>query len=227
MASDATKTTRPPGLARLSATGPAAGPSRTRLLTGRIMRTPNAPVVYKARPAHAGPGKAVGSFVPRIAQKAFEKYGFSTAALLTDWAQIAGADLARYTMPERLKWPRGVETFGEVDASGKGRPGATLILKVDPARALDIQYKAAQLIERINVYFGYKAVTDLRILQAPVEPRGPSAASRTPPVVAATATTAHAALATAAPALATVTDDKLRAALERMSAGIASRKRSG
>lgn len=39
------------------------------------------------------------------------------------------------------------------------------MLQVDPAVALDIQYQSAQLIERINAYFGYRAVANLRIVQ--------------------------------------------------------------
>lgn len=118
--------------------------------------------------------RTVGSFVPELTQKAFEKYGFSTVALLTDWTVIAGRDLAAYTRPERIKWPRNVSVGGDVESGCQGRPGACLILRVDPARALDVQYSAAQLIERINGYFGYRAIADLRILQAPLDPVGKS-----------------------------------------------------
>jgi hypothetical protein len=115
--------------------------------------------------------KAVGSFLPGLTRKAFEKYGFSTASLVTDWPAIAGTELAAYTAPERLKWPRGVEHSEEGAApAGKGRSGATLVLRVDGARAVDVQYKARQIIERINAYFGYAAVAELRIVQAPVDP---------------------------------------------------------
>ena len=115
--------------------------------------------------------KAVGTFVPKLTQKAFEKYGFSSATLLTDWARIVGTELARDTVPERLKWPRGAAD----DTTSAG--GATLVLRVDPARALDISYKERQITERINTYFGYRAVADLRIIQAPVAAR-PDAAPR-------------------------------------------------
>jgi hypothetical protein len=113
--------------------------------------------------------KALGSFLPRLTRKAFEKYGFSAATLITDWPTIAGKELAAFTAPERLKWPRGVErSEDEVNPADKGRPGATLVLRVDAARALDVQYNARQIIERINAYFGYAAIAELRILQAPV-----------------------------------------------------------
>jgi hypothetical protein len=155
--------------------------------------------------------KAVGSFVPRLTRQAFEKYGFSTATLLTDWATIVGAELARFTAPERLKWPKGVAVYGDVEAGDQGRPGATLVLRVDEGRALDIQYKGRQIIERINAYFGYRAVAELRLLQAPIPARTEIRLPSRPP---------------AAPAPAEVqgvADEALRGALARMAAGLAQR----
>ena len=60
--------------------------------------------------------RAVGAFVPGLTRKSFEKYGFSTATLLTDWTVIVGAELAQFTLPERLKWPRNVDAYEDVDA---------------------------------------------------------------------------------------------------------------
>src|SRR5436190_2512722 len=88
--------------------------------------------------------KTVGSFLPGLTRKAFEKYGFSAASLVTDWATIAGRELAGYTAPERLKWPRAVERSDD-DDGGKGRPGATLVLRVDGGRGLDVQHNARQI----------------------------------------------------------------------------------
>lgn len=111
--------------------------------------------------------KSVGAFVPGLTRKAFEKFGFSTASLIMDWPRIAGADIAQWTTPERVRWPQGHETAELAQESGT-RPGATLLLRVDPARALDVEYRARQIIERINAYFGYRAIAELRILQAPL-----------------------------------------------------------
>ena len=105
---------------------------------------------------------------PKITQKVFEKFGFSTATLLTDWAIIVGRDLAVYTAPDRLKWPRGFEGGAVAGEEGGGRPGATLMLRVEPARALDIQYKSRLVIDRINAYFGYRAVAEIRLIQMPM-----------------------------------------------------------
>ncbi len=117
------------------------------------------------------PVKAVGTFVPALTKKAFEKFGFSAATLITDWARIAGAELAQYTIPDKLKWPRGGEAIGVDDEDDSTRRGATLILRVDPARALDVEYRARQIMDRINSYFGYRAVETVRLVQAPVDTR--------------------------------------------------------
>jgi hypothetical protein len=155
------------------------------------------------------PARAVGAFVPKLTRKAFEKYGFSAATLITDWADIVGAELAGFTAPERLKWPRAA---GVHDAAGaEGRGGATLILRVDPARALDVEYEGRQLLERINGYFGYRAIAELRILQAPLA-RLPEAPAR-----------ALAAAPCAAPELDAIADERLRAALSRLKSGLLGR----
>ena len=159
--------------------------------------------------------RAVGTFVPKLTRKAIEKYGFSAAALLTDWAAIVGADLARWTEPKRLKWPRTVDAYAENEAAG--RPGATLELRVDGARALDVQYKGRQIIERINSYFGYRAVADLRIVQASfdeAEKPGP-----TPRQIVAKKLHSPGPV----PDMTHVADGPLRAALERLHRNLASR----
>ncbi|MEL6289347.1 MAG: DciA family protein, partial [Pseudomonadota bacterium] len=85
---------------------------------------------------------------------------------------------------ERVKWPKVDEddregADGEASSSRRGRSAArdarqshvagTLVLRVDGPLALELQHRSAQLIERINRYFGYRAIAALRILQAPLE----------------------------------------------------------
>ncbi|MGI9475819.1 MAG: DUF721 domain-containing protein [Hyphomicrobiaceae bacterium] len=169
--------------------------------------------------------KAVGSFVPGLTRKSFEKYGFSTATLLTDWTVIAGRDLASFTLPERLKWPRNVEAFDDVSDDARGRPGATLVLRVDGPRAIEVQYQSGQIIERINAHFGYRAVSDIRFIQAPLDksreqtdPRAPEIADRRRRVAAAQ-TARQAATQSPLPDAASP-PDALLAALDRLHANM-------
>ena len=178
------------------------------------------PARHKGVRAIVGP-KAVGQLVPSLTKKAFERYGFPAAALLTDWKAIVGPDFARWTAPEKLKWPKATNEDGEAGSQrrsgGSHAPrasGATLVLRVDGPRSIEVQMRGRQLIERINSYFGFRAVTELRIVQAPLTARAEAEPRRLP-------------LKPTAPPVdvSTVKDEGLRAALERMSLGVAGVRR--
>ncbi len=164
------------------------------------------------RPFAKGPGgaRAIGVFITRLLDPAARARGFATTAILTEWPVIVGADLAAFTMPDKVVWPRRVE--GQEPATGhrtRRAEGATLVLRVDGPRAIEVQHRAGQILERVNSYFGYRAVAEMRILQAPVirAPRQPPAPP--PPIEPA-----------ALPASAKIADQGLRAALQRLSSGI-------
>lgn len=194
--------------------------SRSRVASGPREAILRGKSVHSRRPRV---GKSVGSFVPKLAKKAFEKYGFSTMALLTDWSAIVGQDLAQCTKPEKLKWPRKVSIRDDVEAGCEGRPGATLILRVEPARALDVEYSAQRIVERINGYFGYRAVQELRLQQVPMDvgqrrvgaPSG-ATANRSSAVQRDASSPANG----TGNRIQAVADEKLRSSLEKLQAGI-------
>lgn len=111
--------------------------------------------------------KSVGHFLPAITRPVFEKFGFQRAALLTDWDMIVGEPLCHFTSPEQIKWQKSSNETAEIEQFGQSS-GATLIIRVEGPAALEVQHSAPQIIERINSYFGYKAVASIRILQAPM-----------------------------------------------------------
>ena len=105
---------------------------------------------------------AVGTSLPKIAAPALRKRGFAQAKLITDWPAIVGEMLARKTLPQKLVFPRG------------NRGDGILHLRVSSGFALELQHIAPQLIERINAFFGYRAVADLRYQQGPIpQPQKP------------------------------------------------------
>ena len=159
--------------------------------------------------AAAGP-RAVGSFVPRLTRPAFEKYGFSAAALITDWPAIVGRTIATYARPDRLRWPRIPARSSTSDDSTL--PGATLILAVEPARALDVEYQRREIVDRVNRYFGYRAIAELRIEQRPSREPSPTVPAPRDAVRSVPA------------AVTGVADDGLRLALERLADGLARRR---
>lgn len=178
-------------------------------VTGARQLSPRMVVGARTRQPHSA--RAVSAYVPRLTRKAFEKYGFASAALLTDWASIVGADIASYTAPERLKWPRGVDAYSEIEEGAERRPGATLVVRVDGPRAIELQHRAQQIIERINASFGYRAVAELRFIQAPIAV-APSRTGR--PVVP------FEPAASDPGELACIHDEALRAALARLQASV-------
>ncbi len=119
---------------------------------------------------------SLDALFPKLTKQIFENFGFSTARLIADWPAIVGPDLANATLPEKLKWPKGSPNFldePETVGNFKQQPkGATLVLRVEGPRSIEVQFSTGQIIERINSYFGYRAVTGLRIIQAPV-PKAP------------------------------------------------------
>ncbi len=129
-----------------------------------------------------------------ILDPAARRRGFAQASLLADWAMIAGHVLAQRCQPIRVDY-----------APGR-RSGGTLLLQVTGAAALEVQHAAPQLVERINGYFGHRAVRQLRLLQMPFARMAPPL----PPPHRILAPREEAALAAA---VTEVTDAPLQAAL--------------
>ena len=129
--------------------------------------------MYNMRRRPKGGPRAIGAFVERALDKAARERGFATSALLSDWRVIAGVELARYTMPDRIIWPRRHRDWDDDEGRSPHRrghrsEGATLVLRIEGPRAIEVQHRATQILERINAYFGYRAVTAMRFLQTPI-----------------------------------------------------------
>ncbi|HYH40155.1 MAG TPA: DciA family protein [Azospirillum sp.] len=101
----------------------------------------------------AGP-RLIGRTVPEVAGKALGKKGLAFGALITDWPSIVGHQLALRTQPDKLVFPRGK------------REDATLHVRAMGAIALELQHLEPLIIEKINGFFGYKAVSRLRLVHA-------------------------------------------------------------
>lgn len=122
--------------------------------------------------------------MPAVTREAFRKKSPAAAQVMADWATIVGPDLARSTTPKRLI--RGTLTIG---CAG-------------PV-AMELQYLAAELMNRINAHLGSSLVTQLKFVQVSLDfPTIPKPAAIAPAVIAA-----------AEGAVADLPDGDLRAAL--------------
>ncbi len=101
---------------------------------------------------------ANGIIDPLLSKRA----GINTA-LLGSWDEIAGDDFADCTRPEKITWPR----RDEGPDRGGYQPGV-LTIACEGARALFLTHAQGELIARINGFFGFPAVRQIRIVQKPV-----------------------------------------------------------
>lgn len=117
----------------------------------------------KPKPEAERRGRAtrLARLVPPLARKAYRQRGFANDEALAHWAEIVGADLAQTTVPLRLRFGRG------------SRRGGILELRVEPAAATAVQHRSEEIRTRLNRYFGYEAVSRLRLLQGPVKSAPP------------------------------------------------------
>ena len=86
-----------------------------------------------------------------------------TTALLGSWEDIVGEGFADCTRPEKIAWPH----RSDLPEDGGHRPGV-LTIACEGARALFLSHAQGELIARINGFFGYPAIGQVRIVQKPV-----------------------------------------------------------
>jgi hypothetical protein len=82
-------------------------------------------------------------------------------SLALAWQQVAGEKLSGRTQPLHIQWPQ------RLSPDDAFKPG-TLVVAAEGSVALDLQYTSGELVERINRFFGYPAVSRIRIEQKPV-----------------------------------------------------------
>jgi hypothetical protein len=152
--------------------------------------------------------RPIGAYAAGALDSAARARGFASTSLLSEWETIVGADLARFTMPDRVVWPRRRdETDAPEPPKGRRDEGATLVLRVEGPRAIEVQHRSGQILERVNAYFGYRAIAEMRILQAPVARKAPPEPRPEPEIDPA-----------ALPQSAAIEDEGLRTALLRLGA---------
>jgi hypothetical protein len=146
--------------------------------------------------------RPLADLVRRTLADTFARQGFASTELVTHWNDIVGAEIAAHCEPMRIKWPRG----GDMEAPEP----ATLILRVEGPVAIEIQHLAPVILERVNRFFGWRAVGRLALRQAPLTRRA-APPVRPPPDPELTARLA---------ATLDVADEDLRNALARLGAAI-------
>jgi hypothetical protein len=112
--------------------------------------------VNKPKPAYP---RRLSELIKPCLGDAFAQQGFATADLLTRWRDIVGEEIAAHAEPVKLQWPRGDVEHPEP---------ATLVLRAEGPAAIEIQHLSGVILERINRFFGWRAVQRISLRQGPL-----------------------------------------------------------
>lgn len=120
-------------------------------------RSRAAPATPKGAPAPPAARKARG-FLHAAAlssepiRTAFSRRGFAETRVLTDWPEVVGDALAPLCRPVKVTY-------------AAGGFGATLVVLAEGARAPEVEMLGPRIIERVNAFYGYRAVSRFKVVQ--------------------------------------------------------------
>ena len=154
------------------------------------------------KPAKKTYPRPLAELVNRCLGETFARQGFASGDIVTHWPEVVGPEIAAHAEPVKLQWPRGDAETPEP---------ATLVLRVEGPAAIEIQHLSGVIIERVNRFFGWRAVGRIAIRQAPLARRAKSATAARPDPEA---------IARVAESLPGIADDGLRQALGRLGAAV-------
>ncbi|TVR10919.1 MAG: DUF721 domain-containing protein [Salinarimonadaceae bacterium] len=120
---------------------------------------------------------ALAELVDGCMAEALARQGFAGADVIACWDEIVGEPLAAHSQPLRMDWPK---RRGPRDPEARPQP-ATLVVRVTPAFALELQYASAQIVERVNARYGWACVGRIALRQGEVA-RPPARVSAPPTV---------------------------------------------
>ena len=116
-----------------------------------------------------GGAKAISDLMPQIGRPAFRRFGFVQSSVVSRWPEIVGETHARVCTPEMIRFPPGEKSEGILE------------LVVLPAHAPLIQQVLPEITERVNRFFGYKAVARIKLRQGAVKPPEDRNKTKAPP----------------------------------------------
>ncbi|MCQ2734445.1 MAG: DUF721 domain-containing protein [Alphaproteobacteria bacterium] len=79
--------------------------------------------------------------------------GLIEIELISNWENIVGKNLAQFSLPQKISFHK------------DGTNGCLTISVLSGAFAMEIKQNETDILEKINSYFGYKALSKLKILQ--------------------------------------------------------------
>ncbi|MEP1206657.1 MAG: DciA family protein [Rhizobiaceae bacterium] len=121
----------------------------------------------------------VSDLVSKLLDPVIERRAGMTMDLIASWEEIVGETHAARSRPEKLQWTGGSgDVGGSGDGGGRNGGGessfepATLIVACDGGYALYLQHDSDTVLSQVNDYFGFSAVSRMKLVQKPLSPAG-------------------------------------------------------
>ena len=103
--------------------------------------------------------QSISNLLPEIAKKTLKRRGFFEIELLRNWEDLVEEKYKNLLVPIKIK--RSTNQSKE--------DSHILCLKADPSIAFAVQHDSEKIIKKINLFFGYKAINTLNIIQEKIK----------------------------------------------------------
>ena len=91
-----------------------------------------------------------GNTLPRGIKGILKKNGYNYSEIISKWNMLVGKDISDYAYPKSIKMKKG-------DSNG------TLVLAIKRGNEINIEYSKKKIIDKINSYFGYKLINEIKL----------------------------------------------------------------
>lgn len=167
--------------------------------------TPSKPIAHRARAGKAA-AKPVSDLIAKLLDPVIERRAGMTMDLVCAWPEIVGERHAKHSRPEKLNWPRRAHDDDPFEP-------AVLVLACEQIHAVYLQHDTDTLVRRINAYFGFAAISRIKLVQKPLPKTTQRPSPEAPSLDGEQAARLHTMLDE-------IEDEKLREALQRMGRGV-------
>lgn len=91
-----------------------------------------------------------GNTLPRGLKGILKKNGYNYSEIISKWNILVGKDISDCAYPKSIKMKKG-------DSNG------TLVLAIKRGDEINIEYSKREIIDKINSYFGYKLINEIKL----------------------------------------------------------------
>ncbi len=94
--------------------------------------------------------RPLSSLIPHGIKKIVKKGGYNFTSIVDNWTRMVGKEISGLCYPVKIK-------------ASKKMDNGTLTINVIHGKELEIEYKKNQIKEKINSFFGYNYISEVRL----------------------------------------------------------------